>query len=617
MTEPPDTNASPSFPADRARGAIGRFRDGQRTLSRILLLLLSACAIGVLLLFVLTSVPAWWRLVVLGFVGILVFSLASATIGVRFRIALRKRIARKLIRSHGSLCVTCRAPLPVERPLPPSVTRACCRETGELFSHAELQEWWERRIETPNPWWSSWDGWDSWRQVRQWPQWANPYGSATPLTSAASRRRLIVICVGTAGVMLAAPLAFGLLRAFTSGQPITLDRFLIDALSQLPQFAGLAAVMIGFHLTVMGLGWRVERGPFCAKCGYRWREGAAPHCPECGAAWNAKNGRRLHRTRLNPAILMTGVLLAAVGFISAFSTAMLAHRATLVPTSMLLASANLRASYCPHVSVLVDRSLTGAERSYFATLIMEEFHSMLIAYNAPIAAAGGRPIDSRDARYEGPDHNYRAMAWLADEITGAHGAVDPALASYGRSLIAPLAAYLVTPGANGSGSTSASIGGPGSAGAPPAKVLRLEGRTTHSPLRSATKFRDLRFAVEEPSIEVISSAETEPTESRRWGDPIDPAINPRPIARSGELYDFRVDRDSDWLRIEVPVERPIAPGRYVVCVRHWVIFDPAGSSLRPPPIVGLNGQVTIPPGGWAERYEHRFVIEFGDESHGP
>jgi len=262
--------------------------------------------------------------------------------------------------------------------------------------------------------------------------------------------------------------------------------------------------------------------------------------------------------------LATGLILAIAGLAASFG-GFTARQGTLLPSSMLIANIDYRASYCPRARTVVDRTLTAPERRDFAL--------------RTIAALEGL-FDDLSRGVENASVNYSAVEWLAAEVNGVHGPVDPKIASLARSLMVPLEASAIDRG------------------------IRLEGRGTYTPLRSGGG--TLLIAVEVPDITPLAESATALPPSRRWGDPIGVDPSPVDLARSGRAHEFAVDKEGEWRRVDVPFDMPTLPGRYLVRICHWIVFDPMGS-LRSVEI--RDGVVVAPIGGWAERYEHRFVIE--------
>jgi len=569
MTSDSSDIESTRLSAARARDALAGFRRWQRRQVWIALSIAAAGVIGAALLFAFLGGRLQPHRATLSFFAVVIALSVVFGIGVSWLQLLgRRRVARALLRANGSLCPACRAVLPTERPLPKSVTRACCIEASELLSHDELQRWWEQWLAAP---------------AIRWASVSSRAGGSRLLPAGSPRRRIAVMAAWTIGVFTVVPVLFAVPKSLGAGGSWSFEYLFVEILSALPSYLAMAIGLIGINLITIGLGWSVERGPFCAKCGYRWREGASGNCPECGADWNAAAGRKLHRSRRSNPVLVAGALLTVLGGFAVFGSIM-PTRGALVPTNMLLANGDFRTSYCPRVEALMKRTLTRAERRALALLTIEALEALL-----DDLAAG--------AKSEELNINFSASQWLAAEIGGAHGPTDADLQSRARSLLAPLNASIVD------------------------GALRLEGRSKYTMLNPGAG-SSLTIAIEEPQIEPLVDAigdrqiegladpldGTEHAEqpSRRWGAAIDSSERPGTIVRSGEAFTFAVGSDWEWRRTDVPIALPAKPGRYLVRVRHWVILDPTRGSR---PLLDAEGRVAVPPGGWVERYEQRLIIE--------
>lgn len=558
----------PAFTAESVRRGLAAHRAQRR---RALIVAFSILA-TLLALFVVLSLLAgrsdpWSSRTPMMFVVIAVLVVATVTITLHLQWRRARRIARSLIRHDGSICLWCHAPLARERPRPPSdVHRQCCQETTELFTDEELRRWWAQWLTHAN------------RRVKatafaeEW----NPL-IARPRSS----RRLRSIALGALPLMVLIPLLFAVFPVIFSRRPLSFEAVAIEALVSLPNYAGMLFLMVGINAIVVGVSWRFERGPFCAKCGYRWQPSAQTTCPECGSNWSTPAGRRLHRVRRHVAMIATGGALIVMFIAWTFGGYGLKQQATLVPTGMLLSNADFATIYCPRVEALANRSLDTVERRAMALGTIEALEAALKDPSRAVTTGA----------------NYTALRWLSAEISGVRGPVDAEVCARARSLMAPLSLSIVQESDAPGGSAT----------------LRLEGVGIHTPL-SAGAGGSLRLAVERPSIEPIESSVVQGSDTalarglvaRPWGDPIDAPMAPVGFVRHGPTTEFAVAQQWLHLRIDIPIALPQAAGRYLIRVCHWVILDPAPGASA---IVGPNGSVIVPQGGWAERYEHRMLFE--------
>ncbi|MBX3354321.1 MAG: hypothetical protein KF724_01330 [Phycisphaeraceae bacterium] len=535
--------------AAAARQALRTHRDRQKYLLEVafaLLGLVVAAAIGIMFTFGAGSKfnMGWiFAFLIMPVTAGSVLLLASRALGRQ-----RNRLALRLVRHGGRLCLECQSPLPKATASGVRMRKPCCDESLDQLEGGILIETWLAGLA----------GVDRSFAVNP----STPFMSKPTLLGLP--RRIALQMLGGLAIVVMFPLLLGTLAVVSSSAPFSFESLLIEVIASLRISVIFVLVLVGSNLISVGLGRRIDRGQFCASCGYRWKPRSAPRCPECGASWNRPGQRTLGRPERNPWLTLVGFVVLSLSVWAMFWTS-LSSGPRLVPTGLLLRQAEFGAVYCPRVDALAERTLTPEERREFSLRSIEAFEALL------------------SERTRGTDphkFNLRGITWLEAELAGAHGPTDPALLARARSLIAPLAATIKD------------------------QELILEGDGLHTPL-SIRPGATLLLAVERPEFMPLApGAGFKP--SRLWGDPIDGAGVPVNLARSGTALSYSVDRNWDWRRITVRLDRPSAPGRYLVTVRHWVIVEP-GHETR----VNLNDQGAIAPrvGGWAERYEHRLLLE--------